>query len=167
MDIPLSPVEVQQIAGCKIKLVKIADLIKVESIYDLFSDCNKVLILYLSKKHFGHYSCLSYVNNTVTFFDSYGMFPDEQLKNINKHFRKVSKQLRPQIIRLLLTTVGPMQYNEKKLQGNGENIMTCGRWCGFYLRTCEIVSLEEFTDMFAPYKKKDRLITSITDEFLF
>jgi hypothetical protein len=60
-------------------------------------------------------------------FDSYGIFPDNELNWVTPDFKKVSGQQHTHLLRLLLNSEKPIAYNNVRLQGKGTS--TCGRWC--------------------------------------
>jgi len=61
-------------------------------------------------------------NKVIEFFDSYGMKPDKALKILQNNYN-------PKIVKWLLNTCKNITYSADKLQGSGNNIMTCGRHC--------------------------------------
>ena len=90
-----------------------------------------VVILYQTSDNYGHWVLLhDTVDNQgtkiVEFFDSYSGLPDSQFTKISQKFQ------RPHWLTKLLdelNAVVPIHYNDYPLQGTGNNIATCGKWC--------------------------------------
>lgn len=85
------------------------------------------IILYRSSNNYGHWVCINKVNNIICFFDSYGIFPDDEKKYINEDFLFNSNQLYNRLSELLYESKYDIHYNEVKLQKKCRNISTCGR----------------------------------------
>jgi hypothetical protein len=136
------------------------------SLNDIFKNSNYVVINYLSEPHYGHWVCLYKNGNTINFFDSYGGYPDEQLKYIPDNFKLISNQEYPHLLKLLYKSKDyDVEYNYKKLQGNGTT--TCGRWVGLYLAVCDLMSIDAFGKLMESLSKKmnlskDELVYELT-----
>jgi len=108
------------------------ELNKFNNIEDILKD-NSAVILYQNKPRRGHWVCvLRYMNKerpTIEFFDSYGMFPDDEKKHINKSFLNATDQRYNKLTELLLNATDryDIQYNNYKLQKKGSSVATCGR----------------------------------------
>ena len=97
MDRLLSNHDIEDIVGEKIPIVTSVNIMKYNDIDDLFGNYNKCLILYqdsnMNNKISGHWTCICRKLNNIYFFDSYGGFPDSQLKHIPIQYRKQTKQI--------------------------------------------------------------------------
>lgn len=95
--------------------------------YNDFDGKLPAIILYEESPGYGHWAMVHESvdedgNECYEFFDSYGMKPDRAQKIMGKKYF-------PKIVRWLLDSEKEITYNSDKLQGSGENIMTCGRHC--------------------------------------
>ena len=111
-------------------MITYPQLVHYKSIYDILNINQPVIILYETKLNFGHWCCL-YINstlkNTISFFDSYGGKPDDQLKFIPEYFARVNNEDYPLLTLLLYKSGAKIEYNQYKLQRDGSDINTCGR----------------------------------------
>lgn len=167
MDLPLTFQEIVLISKKQLVLL-LSTEIKNLSLRQIFQKSNYVVINYLSSKNFGHWVALynDQKNNTINFFDSYGGFPDSQLKYIPKEFKMVSHQDYPYLLRKLYEYDGTVEYNYKVLQSLDTN--TCGRWVGLYLKVCNQISIDDFGTIIETLAKKteipnDKLIIKLTE----
>ena len=167
MDRALSAQEVEQIAGCSVKVIKYQDLDEHNSIDDIFSPDGCALLLYETMINSGHWVCLINSYDTIYFFDSYGLIPDNQLAFTNIRFREENDMMIPHLTLLFSKTNKEVDYNDKRLQVMREDIQTCGRWCGYRMRNREI-SNDSFNTLFKgiPRQEKDIEIVNITDRYL-
>lgn len=89
-----------------------------------------IVLLYETKPASGHWTAIFKTAwNTIECFDSYGFEPDEQLSFVPKSYRKVSKQDHTHLIRRLLASGLPVEYNNYRFQKMSPKISTCGRHC--------------------------------------
>lgn len=96
---------------------------------------NSAVILYQSTLNYGHWCCINKIDKNIYFFDSYGMFPDNQKKYLrpDKQMKKLNEK--NQMRRLLLNTIDlgyTCYYNHNLLQG--KNTSTCGYWCVSFIK---------------------------------
>jgi hypothetical protein len=137
-----------------------------EDIDDLLGKHGACVILYEQKNNFGHWCCVFKNGDTVYFFDSYGVFPDDQLEEIDLKFRLKSGQAYRTLSALMALSPYNIDYNDHQLQSNEENINTCGRWCVARILNKHLTS-DEFYDVFGPGEDKvepDELVVNYTDE---
>jgi len=97
----------------------------------------------------GHWTCLiiDNIRKIALFFDSLGLFPDNELKQIPYDIRENTDQLDRHIGRLLFSLTGigyKIYYNSIKFQK--DEAQTCGRFCGllFAVSKNKIVQPEQF-----------------------
>lgn len=89
-----------------------------------------------NKTRTGHWCCMASRDKDVYFFDSIGLFPDDQLEHIPDHLRITTNQSERtigQILRILMKKGFKIHYNDKKLQENVSTVNTCGRYCCLFL----------------------------------
>lgn len=89
-------------------------------------------LLYEMQPNTGHWCLVHETVNTdgtpcIEMFDSYGIFPDNELNWVSPSFKIGSGQQHTHLLRLLLNSERPIAYNDVCLQGKGTS--TCGRWC--------------------------------------
>lgn len=101
------------------------------NIEEVLEPYNCCVILYMTKKNYGHWCCLTQHKDRISFFDPYGgqNLPDEELKNIPEHFRRESGQDFPHLSYLLYNSGYPIEYNNYKFQKHKQDTNTCGRHC--------------------------------------
>jgi len=131
-SIPLSDGDIIRKLRGKTKLLLYHELADVSDIDDILVNGSAV-ILYERKPKNGHWVCIvRYMNNnrpTIEFFDSYGMFPDDEKKHIDDEFLALLGQKFNKIADLLLKASGRyrIEFNDSKLQKWSPKINTCGR----------------------------------------
>ncbi len=161
-DYALSREDIINAFDGKVKVVLYSEIKKYKTIKELLSPYGKVVILYFWRKFFGHWICVfKNVNGNVEVFDSLGSWIDDNLKDINKSFRKETDQDYKYLTKLLYDCDCDVEYNDVKLQGNKST--TCGRWVTYRLRRDDL-TIEEFQDLFKNKKNKDKEIILLTDD---
>lgn len=129
-----------------------------------YDDIDKVLgengmciLLYETKKNFGHWVCLFKRNNEIEHFDSYGIFPDYELKLVDENMRDILGQRYPHLSYLLEKSPYKLHYNHHVLQKRGS---TCGRWCLARILNRNL-NENQFAKLFSKYKDKDLIISKV------
>jgi len=144
-----------------VKIMKYKEFENVDDIDSFIDKYKKIILLYESKMNFGHWVALfkgSYDDEPVIeWFDSYGIFPDDERKFIPKEFLEYYEKV-PHTVKLLTKSKYIKRYSQYKLQGNKTN--TCGRWCYVRLRLSH-VSEDKFNDLFTKNMPK-----GITPDYL-
>ena len=119
--------------GSGVKVIKYSELEK-------FTDINQVIpeqkgyriILIETKPSTGHYVCLLKYNPTsYEYFDSYGLFPDQEFSFIPQQMQQILDEkvhIMSQLLNKLKSDGGSWTYNQMKLQKMAPNVNTCGRW---------------------------------------
>lgn len=98
-----------------------------KSIDELFQGKNKAIILYLFTTNSGHYVCLFKRGKYLSFFNSYGREPDEDVLKLDPEKRKEFNETEPYLFYLMAQSNKPCEYNDTRLQSNGTS--TCGWHC--------------------------------------
>ncbi|SRR6266568_482033 len=165
--IALSDKHIFNILDGKNKLVLYPDLINYKNIDQVLGKHGICVLLFEAKKNYGHWCCLWKLDsNTVSFFNSYGGYPDDSLKYIPEHFARISNQDYPYLSLLLDESPYDLTYNERKYQAKGSNIKTCGRHCAVRL-ICRHMTDDEYYKFISYFCKKykidaDEFVTLLT-----
>lgn len=140
------------------KILKYSQLENIKDINELLPDEKDYrIILTENKKNSGHWCAITRDNDIYTWFDSYGEYPDDELKYIPKFINEMLGQDKKHLSRLLKTIKEPNQifYNKTKYQKLGDGINTCGRWCICFLLLHHIgYDLKEFKNFIKLNSKK-------------
>jgi hypothetical protein len=169
MDYSLSGLDIENVLKkfnkkCYLTLYK--NLIKYNTIDELLREARYIIILYETTKNYGHWCCLFKNNkNSIEFFDSYGIRPDDELKYSTELFRKKNKMNFPLLTYLLLECPYNIEYNQYKLQKMTKDISTCGRWV---LLRCLLsnFNIDNFYKIFKNVKNKDKATVIMTEDFI-
>ncbi len=163
MDKYLNPMEIAQIAGKPLKVMRYSDLCQYAKLEDIFDNNQCVLLLFETTKNKGHWVILLKFTDRIEFFDSYAFVPDDELKFTNMNFKKKNNMDLPYLTYLMLFSKYPIEYNHYQFQSWNNKIATCGRWCGFRYKMSDY-SLEEFIKLFenVPKKHLDKFIVELT-----
>jgi len=132
---------------------------------------NMVLIIYRSSPTFGHWCCLTRSNDlsTITYFNSYGSYIDKSIDYIPEDFAAMSKQNFPYLLKLLSECNYKVKWNDKQLQARDNKSVTCGHWCGLFMRHNRFGgNLESFVYPFlsVPLEERDEMVLKITRPYL-
>jgi hypothetical protein len=162
-DIALTNHNIFNLLDGKFNLVLYPQLIEYRSIDEVLGEYGACVLLFEAKAKYGHWCCLWKLdNNTVSFFNSYGGFPDDTLDFIPEHFAQISNQNYPYLSLLMDRCPYELTYNEYEYQKHGKNIKTCGRWV-----TCRLWCREMDDDRFHKYIKHFTREHNITpDQFV-
>jgi len=161
MQKSLSGNEVCQIVmkaiGEEPNIITYNELDKIRDIDDILKN-NMCVILYETSEGYGHWTCVFKDRNTIEHFDSYGLFPDKELKFVSKDINKMLGQGYPMLSKLLYDCPYDIRYCNKKFQG--EDSSTCGRWCAMRLI---FKILDEYDFIRLCKGIGDKEVTKITD----
>lgn len=148
------------------KIIIYNELSKYKHIDDALHPNGTLVILYMYKESYGHWTCLiKRDENTIEHFDSYpNMKPDDELSFIDNEFRKEHNEWYPYLTKLLYDSGYNIEYNDQKLQEKHSDIRTCGRWVVariFY----KDVSIDDFIKFFTSNSKysPDDMVTVFTE----
>lgn len=172
MDRSLSGEEVLKLSDGGI-VIKFSDLERFENVDDLFDEESegKCIILLESEAYRGHWVCLyrDFRDNSISYFDPYGFSIEQPLKMLESSYLEESNQAFPHLLYMLLDFSGDVYCMDNRLQKLESGINTCGRWCGFYLKVADLISVDDFAKAFKRVSadtnvSTDEIIVSITDE---
>ena len=113
------------------KILKYSELKNYNTMDELLpNEKDYKIILTESEINSGHWCCILKYNNTIEWFDSYGVKPDGELNFISAGMRKILGEDKHYLSKLIKTIKSPDKfiYNKKKLQVLKDGINTCGRW---------------------------------------
>lgn len=108
----------------------------------ILNDIVKALIFYetnydpVNMVRNGHWCALGIRGKNIYFFDSLGLFPDDQLDKIPAKFRLQSNQNKRTLGNILYELMNKgfkVHYNDIPFQENDVNVNTCGRYCALFL----------------------------------
>lgn len=160
----LSGDEMLKLLDNQSNLITYPELSKMQSIDEALGKHNACVILYETKKHYGHWCCIfKNKKKCIEFFDPYGLMPDDQLKFIPMHFRKSNNEKFSHLTYLLWKSGCSVEYNHTRLQKKMKDINTCGRWCSMRIGLRHI-PLNKFVKLFTmnKYLAPDDLVTALT-----
>lgn len=125
----LSDAEIQKVSGRK--LIIYPELYNYDSLEHLLHMNNGyVIIMYMQSDVYGHYCCLNKISDReVEFFDSYGLYPDKQLKFSNYNVNRKMKQNHTYLSYLMFKSPYKLSYNHHKFQKKAPPVQTCGWHC--------------------------------------
>lgn len=160
----LSSNDLLKLVNYKANLMTYPELTKFRTIDEALGPHKALIILYETRKNYGHWCCVFRRNNKIIeFFDSYGLLPDDELKFIPEHFRDLNNERLPHLTVLLYKSEAQIEYNDKQLQQKMKDINTCGRWVGLRLILREL-PIDTFNYMFTKYKfiNADDIVTILS-----
>jgi len=126
---PLTDGDIKQFLGNNTKIIEYGELNNYKSIDDLLGDKNFVVILVETEVNSGHWvTLLRYPNSKyIEWFDSYGLYPDDELKYVNLDERAELDESKPALSYLLDECPYTVVYNKTDLQQWKAGVNTCGR----------------------------------------
>ena len=158
-SIDLSLEDIKIITNNECDVVVYHNLVQYNSIEDLLGEKGAVILLFETKRNFGHWTAIFYQDenrNSLEFFDSYGFYPDEELD-----YAKYDNT--PYLTDLLKKSKLPYIYNKKKLQVFAHEINTCGRWTSLRI-VFRNLGLAQFQRLFQrnQYYNGDFFVSALT-----
>ena len=119
----LSNDEIYKILNNKVKILTYPELSKFKNIDQLLSPYGCAIILYQTKKNFGHWvAIIKQGKNIIEHFDSYGIRPDNELKFTKANLRRELGQDYPHLTYLLYHSPYQLSFNQYRLQKMKKNI---------------------------------------------
>ena len=95
LDYALSQDDIITLLKGKVKVITYKELSQYKNIEEALKIYGRLVLLFESRNNYGHWTLLHRLKgkkNEVEMFDSYGLFPDEELDYIPKDFKKQSTQ---------------------------------------------------------------------------
>lgn len=149
-----------------VKVMLYQELHNIHDVNELFGMFDNIIILYRTKKDYGHYVSLMRHEDSIEFFDPYGTAPDYALEVAQESLRHMGGQLIPHISALMKDAQDRLKiridYNKVQLQEFHEHVNTCGRWCATRIKLKHL-NLKQFQRLFYGQKHKpDMIVTYLT-----
>jgi hypothetical protein len=165
----------QKIHTNNLKIIEYPELRFCNNIIDLLpQDMSVLVILIETKPNCGHWTTCIRANNIITYFDSYGVRYDGELKNIDTKDRVMLHEDKPYLTALLnkaKTDGFKIEYNKVKFQEYASGINTCGKHCiavanalldGLTLKQYQQLMKEKVNDFKMSY---DKLVCELYNTF--
>lgn len=163
LEYPLNTQHIKNALGNKVRIITYKELQKCNTIEDVLKPFGKTVIHYSTTDYYGHWVCvfINKKNGCIYFFDSYGLFPDDERKFVPKTYLKKVYNEVPHIIKLLAQSNRCVRYNHHVYQHKSAE--TCGRWCIIRL-VFDDLDEDEFYNLFKKYKgvAKDMMAVFLT-----
>lgn len=158
---PFSDDNLREIIEGRAHILTYRDVMKCHHLSQVLGEHKAAIILYETKPGFGHWVALFYHSpGWVQFFDSYGYAPDDQLK-----FVPSSMGCHPVLAQLFKTAGVQCMWSPFKLQSQGQQVSTCGRWAALRICLGSAFNPESFAALFLGKGQKldpDSYVTLLT-----
>jgi hypothetical protein len=155
----LSGADIMRITDDKTRIIQYEELETTSNLEQLLNPFGSVIILYTTKKNFGHWVALFRKKNNVKkdleFFDPYGLSIDEEL-NINNelHLRQHNGRITPHLSALISKGDYNVSSNKTQLQKFLEDVETCGRFVALRVRFRNL-TLKKYSELLTTNKHYD------------
>ena len=169
---PLSDADIKHILGSDAKILEYFELNKYSDLVQLLPNpIDFVIILYEEQRLSGHWTCLARRDDLFTFFDSYGLAPDAELKWFSPKQRRELGEEIPRLSQLLRNK--QYVYNRHAFQSHNTSVETCGSHvCMFlYCFVREGFTLEQYQQFMkqlskATHETADQIVARFTGNML-
>jgi hypothetical protein len=148
----------------EIQIVTYSSLFKVSNIDDILYPTGAAVILYQTKKNYGHWTCIFIRNKTLCFFDSYAMMPDDpdRLKYVDEEILIQMNETHAFLAELMKNSRYKfLDYNEYRQQS--KNSTTCGRHVIVRIWLRDFNNKEYNKFMHSTKYSPDELVTILTE----
>lgn len=162
--LPWSDANIKAICKNKVNVMTVRDAVRTGDIDKVFGPHGAAVLLFETEPEYGHWVALIRVDDdTVEWFDSYGIEPNGELKMIPREFAKQSMQdgLTDMIERGGYTR---LLWNQTPLQKRGQDVSTCGRWASLRV-AFKHLALEDFIRLFLRQRLPPDMIVSYLTAF--
>jgi len=145
---PLTANDMLRIADGKTNIIVYEDLEGVNNIDEVLSPYDACIILYQTAEDFGHWvTLLKTSENTLEFYDSYGLSIDEELNTDNEFHKRIHEgKIVPHLTHLIQQSGYKVKSNRERLQENLEDVNSCGRYASLRVRLRNF-SMEKFNGL--------------------
>lgn len=167
-NMSMSNEEMNKLVNGKANIITYTKLANVTNIDQILEPYGACIILYLTKKNYGHWVCLFRVTPTMLeHFDSYGIYPDHELNfKMDKHFRRISNEDYPHLSYLLYYSPYELSYNQYQFQSKMRGVATCGRHTALRLLLRDM-PLDDYKNLITSTEfTPDEVVTLLTEEIL-
>lgn len=166
MDKPLYTSDIERAFNNLISILDYESLQNYNNIDELLDIHGRACILVEFKKNSGHWICCYYNTEknsdikSVIVFDSYGIYPSNQLNYIPTSFLKISDQKKNTILKLLYNSKYNIYYNQHCYQSKSPKIATCGRYCIIAIKNSHL----DEEELYKKFKKLRNKLKVSNDE---
>jgi len=145
---PLSAEDMLRIADGKTNILVYEDLENVNNIDSILAPYDASIILYQTAENFGHWiTLLKTGENSLEFYDSYGLSVDQELNTDNEFHKRVHEgKIVPHLTHLIQQSGYKVKSNKVRLQANLEDVNSCGRYAALRVRLRNF-SMEKFNGL--------------------
>tara|TARA_R110000772_G_scaffold105988_2_gene207827 strand:+ start:1303 stop:1851 length:549 start_codon:yes stop_codon:yes gene_type:complete len=151
----LSSDDVMEITDNKYKFILYHDLEKYNNIDEVLGQNKGVILLFQNENHdSGHWVSLWLDDDTLYFWDSYGLMIDEELKYTEFTRRIHEGKIVPHLTHLVEQSNYKVISNTYRYQKFKTHVNTCGRFCATRLKMRD-TSEEEFKKLLTKNKYYD------------
>lgn len=160
---PMSNTDIVKRLGGRTKILMYDEFNKYNDLDDILRPWDNVVFLLRTEDDFGHWMCIKKNFDRISFFDSYGDFPDVQKKYVKCKFLDRSNQRYNKLCELLYNASFKytIEYSEYKYQKKSADIATCGQWCCLFIERGLLTDdFKRFIDSFNE-KNKDFLCVKL------
>lgn len=153
---PMSNTDIIKRLGGRTKILMYDEFNKYTDLEDVLKPWDNVVFLLRTEEDFGHWMCIKKLWDRISFFDSYGDFPDVQKKYVKCKFLEKSKQKYNKLCELLYNASFKytIEYSEYVYQKKSNDIATCGQWCCLFIESGLLV--DDFKTYIYSFKEKDK-----------
>lgn len=153
---PLTDTDIKAKLGGKTKVMTYAELSEYEDIDSLLAPYGNVVFLLRQGENFGHWLCLKRIGDRISFFDSYGEFPDKQKQHVDREFSYRSGEKINKLCELLYKASFKytIEFSEFKYQKKDNKTATCGHWCCLFILSG--LRTDDFHKFISKFNEKDK-----------
>ena len=153
---PLSDADILKRLHGKTKVLVYSDFQEYDNLDSLLAPYDNVVFLLKMMPNYGHWMCIKRTGDRISFFDSYGEFPDKQKKHVPKGFLKESGQSYNKLCELLLKASYKytIKFSEYKYQKKDGKTATCGQWCCVFIESG--LTTDDFRQFIDSFHQKDK-----------
>ena len=158
---PMSNVEIIKRLGGRTKILMYDEFSKFDDLESVLRPWGNVVFLLRTEEDFGHWMCIKRSFNRISFFDSYGDFPDVQKKYVKTKFLEQSEQKYNKLCELLYDASFnfTIEFSEYKLQKKSNDIATCGQWCCLFIESGLLV--DDFKTYIDSFKETNKDVVCV------
>ena len=158
---PLSDTDILKRLGGRTKVLVYSDFQDYVDLDSLLEPYGNVVFLLKMTDNYGHWMCIKRTGDRISFFDSYGEFPDKQKKHVPKRYLEESGQKANKLCELLYQasfkyTIEFSEYHYQKKDGK---TATCGQWCCVFIESG--LTTDGFKQYIDSFHEKDKDIICV------
>ena len=151
-----------------INFILYSDIPNINTIDELLGNKGMAIILYLFQEFSGHYVCLfKRTKNILSYFDSYGFQPDDDLIFIKPEVRKQHVEVDPILFELISNSGYRCEYNNYQLQRLSNDINTCGKHCIVRLYNRKLSPETYVKRLYSLGNDPDKIVNKLINKVLY